>query len=122
MSYTPDDQLSHDASVLALACVYWRLACIPRPLSPDSPAEEPDPYWDSISDKWHNAAWSLARTVKNHKAVLDLLRTNSEVRILAANLVLNIEGRTAFPLTIKAFGPGWREHGFVNISEQGEMI
>ena len=52
-----------DIRALCRALVLWRLRCVPRPLSPSSPAEVEDEAWDAETDRLHDEFLAEFRSV-----------------------------------------------------------
>lgn len=104
------------AVALALHCAAWQLATTPRPLSPSSPAED-----EQAEADWQAAGDRLLATAPlplDHRAALRLLADRGKAgrtARAAAREALCERGWEDAITHVVAFGPGWREAGYVSL-------
>jgi hypothetical protein len=110
------DRTMADVARLAVACWWWSLACAPRPLSSDSPAEDDDAAeaWERARDMEQNQAMMVLAGVRDQRTALALLAGTGERSVTARRHAIHaidrVGGRgAAREVSVHGFGEGWRD-------------
>lgn len=110
------DRLMADVSRIAVACWWWDMSCMPRVLTPSSPADDEgaSDEWEEARGRERDAALYVLESVRDQRAALGLLAGNGPRSATARRHAIHAIERAGGPgaarhVDVHGFGPGWRE-------------